>query len=246
MRGFVRSAGEVSALLYPRGVSMFWLAPAVLALVVIPEFAQHVVEIRLGMFESSEAARTIQNDPTRWAFGYVKVAGLVLTFLAAARFWWTREHGGRWWDVRDLAWSRLALGALIVFGVGSLPELLRGTFDSKTVTIIGAVWMLLTLPGLFILLAGLFGDRTTPIAAMWRWGWPWLLLTAVLLVLAFAPASWLHGMNHRWTMGAGPLKLWGLMIWDSVLVGLLAGLVGTALHLGYAAFSTHQSAPAAE
>ena len=88
---------------------MLWLAPAVLALVVIPEFAQHVVEIRIGMFESAEAARSLQNEPTRWAFGYIKIAGLVLTFLAAARFWWTREHGGRWWDVRDLAWSRLAL-----------------------------------------------------------------------------------------------------------------------------------------
>ena len=108
---------------------MLWLAPAVLALVVIPEFAQHVAEIRLGMFESVEQARSLQNDPTRWAFGYVKIAGLVLTFLAAARFWWTREHGGKWWDVRDLAWSRLALGTLIVFGVGSLPELLRGTLD---------------------------------------------------------------------------------------------------------------------
>ena len=225
---------------------MLWLAPAVLALVVIPEFAQHVVEIRIGMFESAEAARSLQNEPTRWAFGYIKIAGLVLTFLAAARFWWTREHGGRWWDVRDLAWSRLALGALIVFAVGSLPELLRGTLDERTVTILGAVWMLLTLPGLFILLAGLFGDRATPIAVMWRRGWPWLLLTAALLVLAFAPASWLHGMNHRWAMGAAPALLWGLMIWDSVLVGLLAGLVGTALHLGYAGFAAQQKKRVAE
>ena len=246
MRGFFRSAGRAVALLYPRGVSMLLLAPGVLALVVVPEFAQHVVEIRLGMFESAEAARAIQNDPTRWGFGYVKIAGLVLAFLAAARFWWTREHGGHWWEVRDLAWSRLALGALIIFGVGSLPELLEGTFDPKIVTIIGTVWMLLTLPGLFILLAGLFGDRTTPIALMWRQGWPWLLLTAVLLALAFVPASWLHAMNHRWAMGGGPLKLWALMIWDSLLVGLMAGLVGTALHLGYAAFSTHPRAGDAE
>ena len=220
---------------------MLWLAPAVLALVIIPEFAQHVVEIRLGMFDSAEAARSLQNEPTRWAFGYVKFAGLVLTFLAAACFWWTREHGGRWWDVRDLAWPRLALGALIVFGVGSLPELLRSMLDETSMKVLATVWMLLTLPGLFILLAGLFGDKATPIAAMWRRGWPWLLLTALLLVLAFAPASWLHAMNHRWAMGAEPAVLWGLMIWDSVLVGLLAGLVGTALHLGYAGFAAHRT-----
>jgi hypothetical protein len=240
MRDFFRSAGRALIELYPKGVSMLWLAPAVLALVVIPEFAQHVVEVQLGMFDNVEAARSIQNDPTRWAFGYVKVAGLVLVFLAAARFWWSREHGSRWWDVRDLAWSRLALGALIVFGVGSLPELLGGQIDERTVKIVGIAWMVLTLPGLFILLAGLFGDKVTPIAAMWRQGWPWLLVTALLLVAAFAPASWLHAMNHRWAMGAGPVILWGLMIWDALLVGLLAGLVGTALHLGYAAFAAGQ------
>jgi hypothetical protein len=241
MRDFLTAAGRAAVFLYPRGISMLWLAPAVLALAVIPEFAQHVAEIRLGMFESVEQARSLQNDPTRWAFGYVKVAGLVLTFLAAARFWWTREHGGKWWDVRDLAWSRLALGTLIVFGVGSLPELLRGRLDETTMKVVATAWMLLTLPGLFIFVAGLLGDRSTPVEAMWRRGWPWLLLTAGLLVLAFLPASWLHSMNHRWGMGAGPAKLWGLMIWDSLLVGLLAGLVGTALHLGYAAFAASQT-----
>jgi hypothetical protein len=237
MRDFFRSAGRTVVLLYPTGVSMLWLAPVVLAIVVIPEFVQHVVEIRIGMFESLEGARALQNDPTRWAFGFVKIAGLILTFLAAARFWWVRRHGGRWWSLRDLAWSRLALGALIVFGVGSLPELLSGMLDETSMKILATFWMLLTLPGLFILLAGLFGDRATPIAAMWRHAWPWLLLTALLLILAFAPASWLHGMNHRWAMGASPTVLWALMIWDSVLVGLLAGLVGTALYLGYEGFA---------
>lgn len=246
MREFLMVAGHAVALLYPKGVSMLWLAPAVLALVVIPEFAQHVVEIRIGMFESVEGARVLQNDPTRWAFGFAKIAGLVLTFLGAARFWWSREHGGRWWNLRDLAWSRLALGLVIVFGVGSLPELLRSRLDETSMKILATAWMLLTLPGLFILLAGLFGDRSTPIAAMWRRGWPWLLLTAVLLVFAFAPASWLHGMNHRWAMGAPPVLLWALMIWDSVLVGMLAGLVGTALYLGYAGFAAHRKTAAAK
>ena len=86
-----------------RSVSLFWIGPAVVALVVVPEFAQHVAEIHIGMFDSAAAAKLAGNDPLRWAFGYAKIAGLVLTFIASARFWWCRAYGGRWYDIRRLA-----------------------------------------------------------------------------------------------------------------------------------------------
>lgn len=72
---------------YRRGGLTLVAAPAIVALIVVPEFAQHVAEIQLGMFESKEAFKALSNDPTRWAFGYVKVAGVVLATLATARFW---------------------------------------------------------------------------------------------------------------------------------------------------------------
>ena len=101
---------------------------------------------------------------------------------------------------------------------------------------IGLVLTIALLPALFLMLAGLFGDRTTPIRAMWRRSWPWAVLMVLLLVLAFMPAQWLHGMNHKWAFGAHPATVWALMAFDSLLVGLLAGLTGTAFYLGYAAF----------
>ena len=55
MRDGLIRAGRALVDLYPKGLSLFWLAPAVMGLVVIPEFLQHVVEIRLGMFDSREA-----------------------------------------------------------------------------------------------------------------------------------------------------------------------------------------------
>ena len=67
------------------GISIFWIGPLVAALVVVPEFAQHVAEIYLGMFDGREAAITASQDPLRMGFGYVKIAGLVLTFIASAR-----------------------------------------------------------------------------------------------------------------------------------------------------------------
>ena len=110
--------------LYPKGLSLFWLAPGVLALVIIPEFLQHVAEIRIGMFDSREQAISVANSPERMVWGYLKVAGLVLTFLAAARFWWVREYGGRWWDVMRPSTRRLPLGLAQRSGSCSLVLLL--------------------------------------------------------------------------------------------------------------------------
>lgn len=233
--GFQR-AGLALARLYPMGISLLWKAPLVLALVVVPEFLQHVAEIRLGMFDSKAQAIAVANDPIRWAFGYAKIAGLVLTFLAAARFWWAREHGGRWWDLRTIAWGRFALGFLLFGLLPVVPGLFVAQLGKTTADAAGLVLTIALLPALFLLLAGLFGDVTTSVRAMWRRSWPWAVLTALLLVLAFMPAQWLHGMNHKWAFGAHSAIVWALMIFDSLLVGLLAGLTGTAFYLGYAAF----------
>lgn len=237
MTAGLKRAGQALARLYPMGFSLFWKAPLVLALIVVPEFVQHVVEIDLGMFDSRQAFAALALDPTRMAFGYVKIAGLVLAFLASARFWWTKDHGGHWANPKDFAWGRLLLGLLLFMGIPSIPELFKAQIEPWLYQTL--VWglSLAMLPMLFLLLAGLFGDRTTPVAAMWRRAWPWLFLTALLAVLAFAPAQWLHGMNHRWALGADPVVVWALMIFDSLLVGVLAGLTGTALYLGYAAFA---------
>lgn len=239
MRNFLKSAGGALRDLYPRGISLAWLAPGVLALVVIPEFIQHVVEIQLGMFDSTEAFRAHHLDPSRMASGYVKVAGLVAAILAAARFQMIRGSGSRWWQVTSIAWGRFALGFTIFFGLGSLPELLPQGMPWKAA---GWGWMILTLPGLFIMLAGLAGDRLTPLKAMWTRAWPWIVLTLLLAALGFGPAAWLHAMNHRWASGAGPAPLWLLMVWDSILVGFLAALAGTGLGLGYAAFRDNDRA----
>lgn len=222
--------------LYPRGISLMWVAPLVLALVVVPEFLQHVAEIQLGMFDNRESARAVADHPLRWAFGYAKIAGLVLTFLAAARFWWAREHDGRWWDLRTIGWGRFLLGLLLFGGLPLIAELLEPLVGTTAKDV--ATWLITfaTLPLALLMLAGLFGDRRPTLRQMWTRGWPALLILCVLLPLAFAPAQILHGYNHRWAFGADPILVWALMIFDSLVVGLLAGLTGTALYLGYAAF----------
>jgi len=219
-----------------RSVSLFWIGPAVVALVVIPEFAQHVAEIHLGMFDSVAAAKLGGGDPLRMGFGYVKIAGLVLTFIAAARFWWCRAHGGRWYDVRRLAWVRLIVGFILFMAIGSVTELVQPLTGHKAPIALVVVASLLSLPYLFVMLAGLFGDRATPMKALIAKSWPWLLLLALLLPLLFAPLSWLHGMNHRWALGAPGALVWALMIFDSLVVGLMASSVGAAMFIAYDRF----------
>lgn len=228
-----------------RSVNLFWVGPVVVALIVVPEFVQHVAEIRLGMFDSREAAAAVSQDGTRWAFGYVKLAGLALTFLASARFWWCRAHGGRWYDLRGLAWGRLLLGFLLFMAVGSAPELVQPLTGSKAPIALVIAASLLSLPYLFVMLAGLFGDRTTRLKALVVQSWPWILLLALLLPLLFAPLMWLHNMNHQWALGAHDAIVWLLMIFDSLVVGLMASSVGAALFVAYDAFHRRRAASAA-
>ena len=66
---------------------LFWLAPLIPLIAILPEFVQHVWEVNAGMFASKAAFNAHAMDPERWQFGYFKIAGLVLSILAAARFW---------------------------------------------------------------------------------------------------------------------------------------------------------------
>lgn len=114
--------GDFLAVLHD-GVRIWWLAPLIPLLVVVPEAIQHVAEIRIGMFDNIEIARTVADDPRRMVWGYLKIAGLVLAILAGARFWGARVGERRWWDVRGLAWRPLALG-VAGFAIAAMPGLL--------------------------------------------------------------------------------------------------------------------------
>lgn len=67
---------------YRLGARRLIAAPLIVALVAVPELVQHFVEIKMGMFASQAAFKALAFDPTRWAFGYAKLAGLWLAMLA--------------------------------------------------------------------------------------------------------------------------------------------------------------------
>ena len=210
---------------------MFVLAPLIPLIAILPEFAQHIVEIKLGMFASKAAFGALAMDPTRWAFGYAKIAGLVLAMFAAARYWGgVRE---RWWDLRTVAWKPFLIAlagnaalAIAMFVVGGrLSTTAKSAFD--------ALATIATLPFLVWLIGPLLGDATMTLRRAYTGGWGRLLLIAMLAAAAFWPASVLHQWDHRWAFGAPLPMVWALMTWDAVLIGLLACWTGAALGAGY-------------
>lgn len=216
---------------------LWWLAPAIPLIAVIPEFVQHVVEIRIGMFDSREAAQSLANDPTRWAFGYAKLAGYLIAILAAARFWAARAQGLAWYSPWGIAWKvfglALLLNALVTAVLAAAEQPLQAALGKAGSGIVSVGLTLATLPLLVLLVAGLVGDSKATLASVYRTGWGAALRIVLLSAAVLVPLMWLHGVNHDLAFGAHPALVWALMVFDSLVVGLLATGWGTAIHHGY-------------
>lgn len=218
------------------GVRLWWLAPVIPLIAALPEFAQHVAEIRLGMFGSADAFAALAMDPTRWTFGYGKIAGLFLSIFAAARFWAARAEGTRWWDLQTIAWRPLLLG-LGLSALFSLPLLAIAPIVSPDVYQTANIAVTIaTLPLLALMIGGLLGDRAMTVGGIYRSGWLRAIMIGVMFFAVMLGLQPIHRLNHTLAMGASPIAVWALMVWDSLLVGTMAALAGTALHHGYRPF----------
>lgn len=233
----LRLVGSALIDTYRRGLWLFALAPLVVALVIVPEFAQHVAEIQHGMFDDRAGALAFANSPLRWQFGAVKLTGLALTFFVAARFWYCHDHGGRWWRPGDIAWGRVLLAAGLFMLISSSTHPLRGHVHDSWLDGADLALSFAILPLVFYFLSGLFGDRRISLATLYRRSWPYVLLLLILLVTAFGPAQMLHGLLHKWAIGQDRWLIWTLMTIDALVVGLLASLTGAAFYTGYAAMT---------
>lgn len=216
---------------------LWWLAPVIPLIAVIPEFVQHVVEIQIGMFESQEAAKALSDDPTRWAFGYAKLAGYLIAILAAARFWAAREQGLPWYSPKGIAWKVFGIGlllnALLTLAIAVTEEPLKAAIGGTAFDLVSLVLNLVTLPLLVLLVAGLIGDRTATIRSVYRTGWAAAVRIVLFSAVVLIPLMGLHSLNHTLAFGAHPALVWALMVFDSLVVGLLAAGWGTAIHHGF-------------
>ena len=238
---WIRRFGEALLATFRDGTRLLWIAPLITLIAGLTEFAQHVAEIKLGMFDSPAAFKALQNDPLRWNFGYVKIAGLFLTIFAAARYWsLPKELRHRWWDLRTVAWRPLLIGAALNGLVSGLIYVIKPALSIPAFETVNIVLSLATLPIMVYMLGGLFGDRKVRLKDVYRTGWLRAAAMALFFLAAIGPAQLIHHFNHTAAMGAPGPAVWTLMAWDALLVALMACWAGTGLAAGYALSSTKQ------
>jgi hypothetical protein len=223
---------------YRLGGRTFLIAPAIVAIAVLPEFIQHVVEIQLGMFDSMEAARRLANDPLRWGFGYAKIAGLVLAILLTTRLWACDGSVRRALLIPPGVLLRtvgaLAVTLLIGLGLDYLAKLLP-PLPGAALALVSAILQ----AGMTAwTVAQLIEDRTMTLRRALTTHLPTAALLFLLFFAAMAPAQLLHLANHRMALGQPDALVWPLMLFDSLLVGLMAALAGAGLFVAMRAGPT--------
>lgn len=213
------------------GLSLFRLAPVIPLIAIVPEFAQHVAEIRLGMFESPEAFAAMGNDPQRWFWAYFKIAGFVVAILAATRF--IGGAGKNWWRIGSIAWGPFLAALALNIAYTAVGVIAHRLVPGGLPMALDAIYQVLGLPLMIYLVGPLIGDRTMTLKRAYTKGWLAVAMAAVLSLLAFGPAQLLHQYNHTLAMGQSEMVVWALMVWDSLLVGIIACWFGAALAAGY-------------
>lgn len=220
---------------------LFWLAPLIPLLAMLPEFAQHVWEVQAGMFASKAAFSAHAMDAVRWQFGYVKIAGLWLALLAAARFWSARRMGQRFFDRNAVAWKPFGLALLVnLVATGanlSIEQVVPASAKTATDLAVSAA----TLPLLPLLVAPLLGIGDFTLRRAYTAGWWVVIRTTLVVAVWFAPLQWLHKWDHTFALGQPSALVWALMVWDTLVVGLMAGVLGTGLHHGIVGKADSQS-----
>lgn len=212
------------------GFRIWWLAPLVPALVAAPEAIQHVVEIRIGMFESREAFTLLADDARRMAWGYPKVAGLLLAILAAIRVLGTQDGESAWWDLRNVAWKGLLI-AMSLIGLTIVPGLLlEPRIGAEAAEWVDVALSIAILPLLYLLVMSLAGKRDLTLRRAYRLpGWLAALRLLAFMAIVWVPLQYWHELNHTWALGAPDALVWALMTLDVIVVGLLATLAGSAM-----------------
>lgn len=207
-----------------RGGTVILIACPLLALVpVIFEILQHVVEVRIGMYDSLAAAKATENHPLRMAFGVLKVTSLVLPVYWVARYLDTGDAGtAARVEPRAVALFagfvafQVALAAVQLF---VLPRsgwwLLAAFVGGQIVGVLVSAWGIAAALGN----AGIGPRRSAAIMAP-QMAWTFAFSIAVMLPLMIP-----HYALGAAALLAPKLVMWPVLILDSLLVGWLASVL---------------------
>lgn len=233
----IRGTGRAIYDTYRLGGRTVVAAPAIVAIAILPELAQHVVEISLGMFASIADFRAHSADPLRMGFGYAKIAGLLLAVLLTARFWALGSLRAALL-VGASTIVRVMLAVALVVVAAYATEILQVQVERPIAILLSIASFVLQAGLTLYVVAAILDDRTMTLRQIFGRYWPTAVVSTILLFAAFGPAQALHMANHKLAIGQPVIIVWGLMTFDGLFVGLFAALLGAALYVGYASGAT--------
>lgn len=208
-----------------------WLLPLLFLIPCIVEMAQHVVELRAGMYDSLAGAKAAANDPTRMTYGFAKVMALALP-----TYWFVRLMAfadparaarpelpaiGLWLVVFALS---LAQQGYTLFGapVGQVLGL-SGQAAQFAGPFLSGVWAIVSIYLTACVVAWTLGNRAIgPLrsfsimtGSFWR--------AVGYMVACILPLMALHYALGYLAIALTPSWLdWPVLIFDALVVGLLA------------------------
>lgn len=209
----------------------------------VAEFIQHVIEWRIGMFDSLQQADALANHPARLGFGYIKSAALLIVGLWASRY---VHSGGERRATRAVGVGVMAafvpvivLSLALDYGQRALGPWTSAEALGQAGSIAAGLGLFLLGSVLIILLAGwrvgvpLRDRRMNLFTSIWR-GLTVLPKSLALYFAAFLPLLVLHTALNVAMAFAGPgTTLWILFAVDSLLVGFIATVLWSVFHAIY-------------
>ena len=206
--------------------------PWLFAAIVLWEFAQHVVEVRIGMFASKDAARAVGDHGARMAFGWIKMISIYVGMFFVIRHF-AGQRDGRRLDPNGQAAKRFApylVYSLIAFAAIFYARQLVAEPQVDTLrTSVGLAQMLIEpLIMIWVVAAATDGRIGGPIGSIRQTGLLYLLALPLFLLIR-APVSLLHAALNDWAMGTEGAQLWSLLAIDSLVVGVIVAIVPAAM-----------------
>ena len=214
--------------------------PALFALAAGTEFIQHVIEQRIGMFESFESAEATAGHAARMGFGQVKILSLILLLYWVSRWQAYRDRPDRsvLGDRRSallflgVVLLGIALGLVQQFGGALLSPLVS---NPRALLAIGLAYFAASF-ALEIYLTGwkvgaALGNSRLSIPASFRimhgnfW---WSLGFSIVMIL---PLMVLHYALNIIAIGKAAAPLWAILAADALVVGYLGLVLATTSFL---------------
>jgi len=198
------------------------------AIMVAWEFGQHIIEVRIGLFDSVAAAKAVSQDGSRMALGWIKMILVYAGGFFAIRYlmWGSSArplHVSRRAVLRYLPYVAYSLILFaLIFYAGSF---IAAEHVMAFRTTIGLTQVLVEpLLMLWIVSAATDGPVGGPLQSAKLLGRYYIWALALFFV-ARLPTNAAHQLLNRYAIGQPPALVWAMLALDAVVVGLLVAIV---------------------